>query len=140
MLARRGPYFSFSARVCLNQHYWLALRMRERDIHFQQCANAFVQCSDPEAQKLADSLTADEMISCAQKWLTRFTHFFTSEERKHACIQHRLFFAQMEYCDNLLFRRRAAVDALEQRLLDANRTIGQPNVASRGIMAASSRP
>ena len=33
----------------------------------------------------------------------------------------------MEYCDNLLFRRRAAVDALEQRLLDANRTIGQPN-------------
>ena len=32
-----------------------------------------------------------------------------------------------ELCDNLIFRRRAAVDALEQRLLDANRTIGQPN-------------
>ena len=29
-------------------------------------------------------------------------------------------------CDNLLFRRRAALEALEQRLLDANRTIGQP--------------
>src|SRR5207302_7283319 len=27
----------------------------------------------------------------------------------------------------LIFRRRAAVDALEQRLLDANRSIGQPN-------------
>ena len=27
----------------------------------------------------------------------------------------------------MIFRRRAAVDALEQRLLDANRTIGQPN-------------
>jgi hypothetical protein len=39
----------------------------------------------------------------------------------------RLFFAQVEYCDNLIFGRRAAVDALEQRLLDANRTIGQPN-------------
>src|SRR5207253_5410034 len=38
-----------------------------------------------------------------------------------------LFFAQVEYCDNLIFRRRAAVDTLEQRLLDANRTIGQPN-------------
>jgi len=67
------------------------------------------------------------MISCAQKWLTRFIPFFTSEERKHAGVQHRLFFAQVEYCDNLIFRRRAAVDALEQRLLDANRTIGQPN-------------
>jgi hypothetical protein len=32
-------------------------------------------------QKLADSLTADEMIACAQKWLIRFTPFFTSEER-----------------------------------------------------------
>jgi hypothetical protein len=33
----------------------------------------------------------------------------------------------LEYSDNLIFRRRAAVHALEQRLLDANRTIGQPN-------------
>jgi len=47
---------------------------------------------------------------------------------------------------NLIFRRRAAVDALEQRLLDANRTIGQPNKLTlifgrriTGIMAASSR-
>jgi len=122
------PYFPFSARVCLNQHYWLALRMQERGIRFQQCANAFLQCSDPQTlQKLADSLTANDLITCGQKWLTRFTPFFTSEERKQAGVQHRLFFAQVETCDNLIFRRRAAVDALEQRLLDANRTIGQPN-------------
>jgi hypothetical protein len=128
MFVRVCPHFPFSARVCLNQHYWLALRMQKEGIRFQQCANAFLQCSDPEAlQKLADSLPADEMISCAQKWLTHFIPFFTSEERKHAGVHHRLFFAQVEYCDNLIFRRRAAVDALEQRLLDANRTIGQPN-------------
>ena len=149
MFVRVCPYFPFSTRVCLNQHYWLALRLRERDIHFQQCANAFVQCSDPEAlQKLADALTADEMSSCAQKWLTRFTPFFTSEERKHACIQHRLFFAQVEYCDNLLFRRRAAVDLPSSNdswtpiALSVNPT-NLPSssvVASRGIMAANSRP
>jgi hypothetical protein len=128
MFVRVCPYFPFSARVCLNQHYWLALRMQERGIRFQQCANAFLQCSDPQAlQRLADSLTAADLITCAQKWLTRFTPFFTSEERRQAGVQHRLFFAQVETCDNLIFRRRAAVDALEQRLLDANRTIGQPN-------------
>ncbi len=33
----------------------------------------------------------------------------------------------MEYCDNLIFHRRAALDQLANRLLDANRTIGQPN-------------
>jgi hypothetical protein len=32
----------------------------------------------------------------------------------------------IEYCDNLIFHRRAALDQLGQRLLDANRTIGQP--------------
>ena len=128
MFVRVCPHFPFSARVCLNQHYWLALRLRKCGIRFRQCANAFLQCADPETlQKLADSLTADDVITCAQKWLARFTPFFTAEEREHAGVQHRLFFAQVEFCDNLIFRRRAAVDALEQRLLDANRTIGRPN-------------
>jgi hypothetical protein len=34
---------------------------------------------------------------------------------------------QVEFCDNLIFRRRAALDMLGERLLDANRTIGQPD-------------
>jgi hypothetical protein len=127
MFVRVSPYFPFSARVCLNQHDWLAQLMRRRGIRFRQSSNAFLSCSDPQAlQQLADSLTPDDLITCAQKWLARFTPFFTPEERKHAAVQHRLFFSQTEYCDNLIFRRRAAVDALEQRLLDANRTIGQP--------------
>ena len=127
MFVRVCPYFPFSARVCLNQHDWLAQCMRQRGIRFRQSSNAFLSCSDPQAlQQLADSLTPDDLIACSQKWLARFTPFFTPAERLHAGVQHRLFFAQTEYCDNLLFRRRAALEALEQRLLDANRTIGQP--------------
>ena len=127
MFVRVCPYFPFSARVCLNQHDWLARGLRQRAIRFRQCSNAFLSCSDPEAlQQLADSLTPDDLMACAQKWLARFTPFFTPAERQHAGVQHRLFFAQTEYCDNLLFRRRAALEALEQRLLDVNRTIGQP--------------
>lgn len=122
------PHFPFSARLCLNQHYWLANRMRAEGIRFQQCKNAFLRCSDPESlQQLADSLTAKDVIACGQKWLARLTPFFTAMERREAGVQHRLFIAQNEYCDNLIFRERAAVDRLEQRLLDANRTIGQPN-------------
>src|SRR6266403_139305 len=75
MFVRMCPYLPFSARVCLNQHHWLANRMRV------------------------------EGIGC----------------------QHRLFFSQIEFCDNLIFPRRAALDKLGERLLDANRTIGQPN-------------
>jgi len=128
MFVRMCPYLPFSARVCLNQHYWLAARMREEDIDFQQCTNAFLKCGNPtRLQELANSLTARDILNCGQKWLATFTPFFTERERKHAGCQHRLFFAQTELCDNLIFRRRAALDQMGERLLDANRTIGQPN-------------
>ena len=128
LFVRLCPYFPFSARVCLNQHHWLATRLRAEGIGFRQCANAFVACRNPQRlQELADALTARDLLRCGQKWLTYLTPFFTARERQHAGCQHRLFFAQVEYCDNLLFHRRAALDGLGQRLLDANRTIGQPN-------------
>ncbi len=128
IFVRLCSYFPFSARVCLNQHHWLAKRLREQGIDFQQCTNAFLKCSNPlRLQELTDSLSPQDLLTCGQKWLTRFTPFFTERERKQAGCQHRLFFAQVEYCDNLIFHRRAALDQLGERLLDANRTIGQPN-------------
>jgi hypothetical protein len=128
MFVRMCPYLPFSARVCLNQHHWLANRMRVEDIDFEQCSNAFLRCSAPERlQELADTLTAEDLSSCGQEWLPRFTPFFSDRERRQAGCQHRLFFSQVEFCDNLIFYRRAALDKLGERLLDANRTIGQPN-------------
>jgi hypothetical protein len=128
MFVRMCPYLPFSARVCLNQHHWLANRLREQGVDFDQCSNAFRKCAAPKRlQELADSLTAADLSTCGQKWLARFTPFFSEAERKQAGCQHRLFFSQIEYCDNLIFYRRAALDKLGDRLLDANRTIGQPN-------------
>ncbi len=127
MFVRVSPYFPFSARVCLNQHHWLANRMRAEGLSFQQCTNAFLKCGNPgRLQELADSLTSRDLSSCGEKWLTRFTPFFTDRERTDAGCRHRLFFSQVEYCDNLIFHRRTALDELGERLLDANRTIGQP--------------
>jgi hypothetical protein len=128
MFVRVCPYLPFSARVCLNQHHWLAIKMKEQGLHFEQRANAFLRCSHPEKlQELADSLTPRDLLRCGQKWLATLTPFFTERERNQAGCQHRLFFSQVEYCDNLIFGRRAALDQLGQRLLDANRCLGQPN-------------
>jgi hypothetical protein len=128
MFVRVCPYFPFSARVCLNQHHWIANRLKQQHIRFRQSTNAFSSCSDPQTlQKIADSLTARDLSSCGRKWLLQLTPFFTSRERQQAGVEHRLFFSQIESCDNLIFSRRAAVDQLSQRLMDANRTIGQPN-------------
>jgi hypothetical protein len=128
MFVRICPYFPFSARICLNQHHWLANRMRENGIGFKQCSNAFLKCTAPHRlQELANSLTHRDLVTCGHEWLTHLTPFFTAREREHAGCQHRLFFSQVEFCDNLIFRRRAALDMLGKRLLDANRTIGQPD-------------
>ena len=128
MFVRICPYFPFSARICLNQHHWLANRLRENGIRFKQCSNAFLKCAAPDRlQELADALTPRDLVTCGQKWLAHLTPFFSAREREQAGCQHRLFFSQVEFCDNLIFRRRAALDMLGERLLDANRTIGQPD-------------
>jgi hypothetical protein len=102
--------------------------MRQEGLDCQQTTNAFLRCRNPQRlQELADSLTAHDLLICGRKWLNAFTPFFTERERSQAHCQHRLFFAQVEFCDNLIFHRRVALDQLGERLLDANRTIGQPN-------------
>jgi hypothetical protein len=127
MFVRMCPYLPFSARICLNQHHWLANRLRESGIRFKQLANAFLKCAAPDRlQTLANSLVSRDLLTCGQKWLTHLTPFFSAREREEAGCRHRLFFSQVEYCDNLVFRRRSALDNLGERLLDANRTIGQP--------------
>ena len=83
LFVRVCPYFPFSARVCLNQHHWLATRMRAEGISVSPVCNAFLTCSDPlRLQALADSLTARDLARCAQKWLRAFTPFFTPTERR----------------------------------------------------------
>jgi len=122
------PYLPFSARLCLNQHHWLVNRLRTEGVDFRQCSNAFAGCAKPQRlQELADELAPPDLVARGQKWLACFTPFFTPEEREEAGCRHRLFFAQTEFCDNLVFHRRAALDKLGERLLDASRTIGQPN-------------
>jgi hypothetical protein len=128
IFVRVCPYFPFSTRICLNQHHWLAEKMKQAGIRFTQSGNAFRRCSDPAAlQELADSLTAKDFLQCGHKWINRLIPFFRSSERREHGCWHNLFFSQVEYCDNLIFRRRAALDQLGDRLLDANRYLGRPD-------------
>src|SRR5260370_9044958 len=45
MFVRICPYLPFSARVCLNQHHWLANRMGAQGIDFEQCSIPQMQSS-----------------------------------------------------------------------------------------------
>jgi hypothetical protein len=128
MFIRVCPYFPFNCRICINGHEWLACRLREEGIRFQQCGNAFRNCADPDRlQALSDSFSPKHILACAHRWLAQLVPFFTDRERRHQGFGYRLFVSQVEYCNNLIFERRAALDRLHERLLDLNRTIGAPD-------------
>ena len=128
MFVRVCPYFPFSVRICLNGHEWLACRLREEGVTFEQCANAFRTCADPaRLHELADRFSAADIEACGHRWLAQLVPFFTDRERRHQGFGYRLFVSQVEYCTNLIFERRAALGRLHERLLDLSRSIGHPD-------------
>jgi hypothetical protein len=132
MFLRICPYFPFNARICINQHEWLARQLQEEGIFFRKSANAFAQCSDSERlQHLADSLTPTDLEVPIQGWLRELVPFYASADpnRISDCV-YRLFDSQVEYCTNLIFKERTALDRVAERLLDLNRSIGRPDKLS----------
>lgn len=127
MFLRICPYFPFNARVCINGHEWLACRMRREGIRFRQCGNAFLSCSDPaRLEELSETFSPGHLWTCVLRWLAVLVPFFTDRERRSETFGHRLFLSQVEYATNLVFRRRAALDRVAERLFDLNRNIGRP--------------
>src|SRR5499427_6471283 len=81
LFLRICPYFPFNARVCVNQHEWLARRLQEEGICFRKAANALVQCADPERlQQLADGLTPADLEVPIQRWLRELVPFYASSD------------------------------------------------------------
>jgi len=132
MFVRICPYFPFNARVCLNQHEWLARQLQAEGVWFRKAANAFVRCADPDRlQQLANGLTPADLEVPIQGWLRELVPFYASSDPKRVvgCV-YRLFCSQVEYCTNLIFHVRAALDDMAGRLLDLNRSIGRPDKLS----------
>jgi hypothetical protein len=127
LFIRMCPYFPFNAQVYLNGHEWLAGQLRAEGIGFRKYDNLFVACDRPaRLQELADAFSPAHIDTAIAPWLARFLPYFTDAERA-AGYRHRLYLAQVEYCDNLIFHRAADLDRLFSRLLDSNRTIGHPD-------------
>jgi hypothetical protein len=132
MFLRICPYFPFNARVCLNQHEHLARQLEEEGISFRKAANAFLSCSEPERlQQLADGFTPADLEVPIQCWLRELVPFYASRDPNRISeYVYRLFDSQVEYCTNLVFSQRAALDGMAERLLDLNRSIGRPDKLS----------
>ena len=98
-----------------------------------KCANAFTRCAKPEAPPATrrDSLTPWDLLHCGQKagWRASRHSLPPGSGRNPGCRPSTILLSQVEFCDNLIFRHAARrwINSVLKRLLDANRTIGQPN-------------
>jgi len=127
MFLRICPYFPFNIGVWLNGHNWLAGQLHQEGIAFERRDNLFVACARPERlQELSDAFAPSDIVHAVEAWLDRLLPFFSMAERQQG-YRHQLFMAQMEYCHNLIFKNRAALDRLFDRLMDANRGLGHPD-------------
>jgi hypothetical protein len=121
------PYFPFNISVWLNGHNWLKCQLQKEDIAFQTRDNLFVECARPERlQELSDAFAPADIVPTVDGWLSRLLPFFSDSDRREG-YRHQLYMAQMEYCHNLIFSKRAALDRLFDRLIDANRGLGHPD-------------
>jgi len=121
IFVRVCPYFPFSTRICLNQHHWWPRKMKQGGFALPKLATPFAAVDNPRLSRSWLIPLRQRFSAVGTKWLKRLIPFFSGPERaQHGCW-HQLFFSQVEYCDNLIFRRRAALDQTRDRLLDANR-------------------
>jgi hypothetical protein len=127
MFVRICPYFPCNISVWLNGHNWLASQLQREGIAFEKRDNLFTACAQPQRlQELSDAFAPVDILGPVESWLARLLPYFTDAERQEG-FRHQLYMAQMEYCHNLIFHKRAAVDRLFDRLLDVNRGMGHPD-------------
>jgi len=140
MFLRICPYFPFNISVWLNGHNWLACQLKKEGIAFEQRDNLFVACSNRQRlQELSDAFAPAHVLGSVESWLARLLPYFTESERQQG-YRHQLYMAQMEYCHNLIFHKKAAADRLFDRLMDANRSIGHPDKLAIIFGRANYRP
>jgi hypothetical protein len=127
LFVRLCPYFPFNTQLWVNGHHWLARQLDRAGIAYEQRDNAFVDCAAPRRlQELADAFGPADLLAAQDAVLAEWLAFFTPQERAQG-YRHHLYVAQVEYCHNLVFHRRAALGQLFERLLDHNRRLGHPD-------------
>jgi hypothetical protein len=125
MCLRVASYLPFSVNCYFNGHSFLAQQLRRRGIRFRKDDNAIVGCEQPEVlSELATTLDAKTLRERADHWAFRLAPSFSVSQRQACQLHYQWSVAQIEFCENILFKRRAPLRALFQRATEIGVALG----------------
>ena len=125
MCVRVASYLPFSVNCFFNGHSFLAQQLRRRSIRFRKDDNAIIGCDEPAVlSELAKSLDAKTLHDRADHWTFRLAPSFSKSQRQACQLRYQWSVAQIEFSENILFKRRAPLRALFQRATEIGVAIG----------------
>jgi hypothetical protein len=125
MSLRVGSYLPFSLGCWMNGHSYLAQKLKQHGVRFRKEDNAILGCDDPKAlQRLADSLDERIIQQRANYWAWRLTPSFSRRERQLSHLDYWWSVAQIEFCQNVIFKRQAPLRELFRRSTEIGVALG----------------
>jgi len=115
MHVRLQTWAPYTMQICVNGHDWLAQQMARLQMGFVLQHNAFTQLDEPaKAQRLADGFASLEW----NKIFNHYAHLCNPFLKKELESQPPTWYVeQAEFATDLLFKSRAALSGLYQKLL-----------------------
>jgi hypothetical protein len=116
MCIRVASFLPFPTTCYLNCHSYMERVLSNLGISFRKDDNAFLSADDPEAvQKAADSLTWEIISERLDYWLLIVGPKFSKRERDLMNLRRFYAIAQIEYCQNFIFRQNFPIRKLFRR-------------------------
>lgn len=120
-------YLPFNVEIYLNGHNYIEQQLKKRDIKYKKIDNCFSYVSDlKDFNKICQAITDKKISSFCDKWLYKFVDYFRPFERGMG-YRYRYFISQLEYCNNIVFRKRSYLNQLFTKIIDNNKHIGRPD-------------
>lgn len=126
MHIRIQTWLPFTVQIYLNGHDWLARRMTQSGIDYEQLDNCFARIDDPvRAQELSDEF-------CRLKWTEILPSFARQvNPLPEECFPQNYYWVtdQAEYATDVMFKNNAVLEPLYEKLLErAIRRFGPKDV------------
>lgn len=124
-------YYPFSATIYLNGHQWLERQLKRNNISYKKTDNCFIQINDfAKAREIIKQFNNNLLYQFCNRWIYKLVPVFSMSQRERYNLYYWYSIAQIEYCNNLIFKRTKPLSALFERMLDLGRTLGRPDIIS----------